>query len=130
MIAGNVSVAFPVSLLSAFATLSNHVFKLSSFGGGEPPTQTLLPPPVMKRTIVAMVIDRAASFEGMVIPRSLNRVGILSAKDASLSRTFSSVCLILATCVSRSFRFCDSISSLACFSVFRSSNLSLYNCLC
>ena len=92
-----------------------------------------LPPPktpVKASTIVEMVIERAVTIEKIVVPCSRNKVRNLSAKDVFLSKTFSRVCLILATCVWRSFRFCDSISNLACFSVFKSSNLSLYSCLC
>ena len=85
--AGNASAAFSASLLSASASLSNHFFKvLFSFDGGPPATQ--LPPPkspVMVRTIVELVIERAVSIENIVIPCSLNRVRILSAKDVSLS---------------------------------------------
>ena len=116
MMGGNASAAFPASLLKASASLSNHFFKVPLSFDGEP--HVPLPPPetpVMARTIAAMVMDREASTEAMVIPCSLNRIRILSAKDASLSRTFSSVCLILAICVWRSFQFCDIISSLACF---------------
>ena len=86
-IAGNTSTAFPASLLSQSADLSNHFFKAPS----------------------------------------RNKARIFSAKYVSLLRTLSRVCLILATCVRRSFRFCESISGLACFSVFKSSNLSLYS---
>ena len=132
MIAGNASAAFPASLLSASASLSNHFFRVPlSFDGGL--TAPPLPPPKppsMARTIVEIVMDWAVRIEAIVKPCSLNRIRILSARDISLSRTFSRVCLILATCVWRSFRFCDSISSLVCFSVFRSCNLSLYDYLC
>ena len=129
--AGSASTAFPPSLLSVSANLSNYFFKVSlSFDGGPP---VPLPPsktPVMARKIVEILIERAVSFESIVIPCYLNKVRILSANDASLSRTFSRVCLILATWVWRSFQFCESISSLACFSVFYFSSLFLYNCLC
>ena len=96
-IAGNASVDFPANLLSASASLSNYFLKTPSSFGGEPP----VPPkaPVMARTIVEIVIERAVSIENMVIPCSRNKVRILSAKDVSLSRTFSRVCLILAICV-------------------------------
>ena len=130
--AGNASTAFPRSLLSASASLFNLFFKVPlSFDGG-PPAPQLPPPktPVMARIILEMVIERTDSIENMFIPCSRNKVQILSAKDVSLSKTFSRVSLILATCVWRSFRFCDSIYNLAFFSVFKSSNLSLYNCLC
>ena len=97
-IAGNASAALPVSLLSASASLSNHFFQTPSSFGGESPVS---PPKtsVMARKIVEMVIERAVSIENMVIPCSRNKVRILSAKDVSLSRTFSTVFLILATCV-------------------------------
>ena len=53
-IAGNASTVFPASLLSASASLHNH---LSSFGG-EPPTPPLPPKaPVIARTIVEMVTE-------------------------------------------------------------------------
>ena len=93
---------------------------------------SLCPPPktpVIASIIVEIISERAVSIENIVIPCSRNRVLILTPKDVFLSRTFSRVCLILATCVWRSFRFCDSISILACFSVFKPSNLSLYNYL-
>ena len=101
MMAGNASVAFPVSLLSASASLFNHFFKTPSSFHGKPPVPPLPPPktPVMTRTIVEMVIERAVSIENMVIPCSRNKVRIISVNDTSLSRTFSRVCLILATCV-------------------------------
>ena len=101
MMAGNVSAAFPASLLSVPANLSNHFFKVPLSFDGEPPSSQLPPPktPVMARAIVEIVMDRAVSIVAIVIPCSRNKVQILSAKDVSLSRTFSKVCLILATCV-------------------------------
>ena len=70
-IVGNASAAFPASLLSASAGLSNHIFKVpSSFYGGPP----ALPPPKapsMERTIVAMVMHKAVNIENMVITCSL-----------------------------------------------------------
>ena len=130
---GNASTAFPVSLLSTSANLFNHFFKTPSSFGVEPLAPSPPPKtPVMVRTIVEIVIEKAAINENMVIPWSRKRVRILSANFASWSRTFAMICLILilGTCVWRSFRFCDSIFSLACFSVFKSSNLYLYNCIC
>ena len=101
IIPGSASAAFPASLLSASASLSNHFFRVPLPFGGERLAPLLPPPktPSMARTIVAMVIERAVRIEIIVVPCSLNRVPILSAKDASLSRTFSMVCLILETCV-------------------------------
>ena len=69
---------------------------------------------------------KSKSINAIVISCSRNKVQILSAKDASLSRIFSMVCLIRATYVCKSFLFCNSISSHACGSFFRSSNLSLF----
>ena len=95
-IAGNASTTFPASLLSASASLSNPPSSI----GGEPPVPP--PPgktPVIARTIVEMVIESAVRIENMVMPCSRNKIRILSAKDVFLSRTFSRVCLILATCI-------------------------------
>ena len=122
-IAGNDSTAFLASLLSASASLCNHFSKAPSPFGGEP----YVPP---QKTLVEIVIERAVSIENMVIPWSKYTVRILSPKYVFWSRSFWRICLILATCVWRSFRFCDSISSLPYFLVFKSSNQSLYNCLC
>ena len=76
---------------------------LSSFGEDEPEAAGL-PPPSLKtlvivNTVIKMVIERALIIENIVKPCSRNKVRILSIKDASLSRTFLMVCLILATCV-------------------------------
>ena len=69
-IAGNASAAFPASLLSASASLSNHFFEVLLSFDGVPPAP--LPPPqkipVMARTIVEIVMDRAVSIAAMVIP--------------------------------------------------------------
>ena len=131
-IAGNGWIAFPANPLSASGSLSNHFFKTLSSFDGEPPAPP--PPPkthVIARTNVQIVIESAVRIGNMVVPCSRNKARIVSAKDVFLSRNFSRFCLILATCVWRSFRFYYSISSLACFSVFKSSNLSLCNyCLC
>ena len=45
-----------------------------------------------------------------------------NAKAGFWSRTFSMICLILATCVWRSFRFCKNISRLVYHSVFKFSS--------
>ena len=73
--------------------------------------------PVIARKIIKIVIEWAVSTEKIVMLCSRNRIRILFAIDVFLSRTFSMVCLIFSTCVWRSFRFWDSISSLACFLV-------------
>ena len=70
-VAGNASTAFPASLLSASASLSNHFFKVPMPFAGEPPVH--LPPPktpVIARTIAEMVIERAVRIENMVVPCS------------------------------------------------------------
>ena len=74
--AGNASTVFPASHLSAFASLSNHFFKNPPSFGREPPVP--LPPPlktpVMARTIIEIVIERAVSIENIVMPCSWNKV--------------------------------------------------------
>ena len=70
-ITDNASTACPVSLLSASANLSNHPLSFSE----EPHAPLLLPKaPVMARTIVEIVIERAASIENIVMPCSRKRV--------------------------------------------------------
>ena len=98
--AGNASAAFATSLLRASTSLSNHFFNVP-LSDREPPAPLLPPPktPVMSRTIVEIGIDRAVSIKNMVLPCSLNKARILSNRDVSLSRIFSMVCLILATCI-------------------------------
>ena len=98
-LAGNASTTFPASLLSAFANLSNHFLNTPSSFGVEPPVPLPPPPktPAIASTIIEIVIERAVSIENIVIPCSENKVQILSANDVFLSRTFSRVCLILAT---------------------------------
>ena len=99
MITINSTAAFPASLLSASASLSNHFSGLPASWWRAPVPPSPPETPVMMRTIVAMVTEKAVNIEKMVMPCSLNKIQILSARDVSLSRTFSMVCLILATCV-------------------------------
>ena len=82
-IAGNASTALLASLLSAFAKLSNHFFKIPSSFGGETPVPPLPPPktPVTARTIVEIVTETAFSIENMVRPCSRKRVQTVSAND-------------------------------------------------
>ena len=93
---GNVSTAVSKCLLSASASLFNHLFKAPSLFDGEPP-----PPhskiPVISSAIVKIVIKREVSIESIVMPCSRNKVRILSAKDLFFSTTFLMVCLILET---------------------------------
>ena len=99
-VASNSSTAFPASLLSVFASLSSHFFNIpSSFGGGPPASPPPQKIPVMASIIVEIVIEKAVSFENILMPCSENKVRILSANDVLRSRTFSRVCLILVTCV-------------------------------
>ena len=98
--AGNDLTAFPTSILSASANLSNYFFKTPSSLDGEPlahppPPET----PAMASKNVEKVIEMAVCLEDMVMPCSRNQVQILSAKDIFLSRTFSTVCFIIATSV-------------------------------
>ena len=66
-IACNASTAFPASLLSASANLSNHFFKVPSSFGGEA-TVPPLPPksPITESTIVAITTKNAESVEIIV----------------------------------------------------------------
>ena len=59
--------------------------------------------------------ERAVRIDIIVIPCLWNKGRILSTNDVSLPKTFSMVCLILATCAWICFRFCDGISGFACF---------------
>ena len=63
----------------------------SSFDGESPVPTPPLKTPLIARIIVEIVIERAVSIENMVIPCSRIKVQILSARDVSLSRTFSRV---------------------------------------
>ena len=99
MIAGNASTVFHAMILNAFASLSNNLFKTTSSFDGEPFPPPPPKTPVIASAIVEMVIERAVRIENMVIPCSRNKAQILSDKDAFLLRTFSRVCLVLATCV-------------------------------
>ena len=87
---GNVSTAVSKCLLSASASLFNHLFKAPSLFDGEPP-----PPhskiPVISSAIVKIVIKRDVSIDSMVIPCSRNKVRILFVKDLYFSRTFSRI---------------------------------------
>ena len=99
-IAGNASPAFPASLLSACANLSNYFFRVPLSFGGVPPVPTPPPKsPMTESTIVAMPVKKAESVEIMIIICSQIKIRIFSDKGLSLSKTFSRVCLILATCV-------------------------------
>ena len=95
-VAGNSSSVCPASLLMASASLFSHFFKvLSSFGGKDQET-TELPPKTLLIARERIVIERIVSTDIIVIPYSSNNARILSTKDASLSRTFLMVYLILA----------------------------------
>ena len=133
LLTSNASTAFATNLLSGFASLMNHFFKNpSSFGvEAEPPVPPPPPKtPVIASTMIETGIDRAAKIDNFVITFSRKRLRILFAKGVSLARTFSRVDVVLATCVWRSFQFCESISNLVCFSTLRLSNLFLYSSFC
>ena len=92
MIAGNASMAFPPSLSSVFANLSNHFFRIPlSFGRKLPAS---LPPPkspTIESIIVAIPAKRAERVEIIITICSRIKIRILSGKGVFLSRTFSRV---------------------------------------
>ena len=60
--------------MSAFASLSNHFFKIPLSFGVEPPVPPPPKTPVIARTIPEIVIEKAVSIENMVMPYSRNKV--------------------------------------------------------
>ena len=116
----------PIALpenLAISARLFNQVLRaFSSFGGSKlkatrtPPLKT----PTIASTIVKIVIKIAESIDTIVMPCSTISYKFFPLKIISPSRTFSMVCLILATCVQRSFQFFVSTLSVARCSVFKS----------
>ena len=102
MIPGNASAALipnqPNRDANALSLFLIHSFKpFSSLGGGLPPDAVAPPPPPVNNTSTStpMAIPIAVSMEAIVIPCSLNRVWIFSAKEVSLSKTFAIVSLKL-----------------------------------
>ena len=98
MIPGNASAALipnqPKRDAKALSLFLIHSFKPASFlGGGSPPDATAAPPPPDNNasTSTPMAIPIAMSMEAIVIPCSLNRVLIFSAKEVLLSSTFAIV---------------------------------------
>ena len=97
MIPGNASAALipnrPNGDASALSLFLIYSFKpLSSLGGGSPPDATAPPPPGNNAsTSTPMAIPIAVSMEAIVVPCSLNRVRIFSAKEVSLSNSFAIV---------------------------------------
>ena len=84
MIPGRASAAKALSLFLI------HSFKpASSLGGGSPPDATAAQPPPGHNasTSTPMAFLIAVSMEAIIIPCSLNRVQIFSAKEMSLSNT-------------------------------------------
>ena len=124
MIPGSAAAVFPVRRLQAsdkrFNLSLNHSTSLFlSFGSA------LLPlPPVSETTIVEMIIPIAVSIAANVIPCSLNRVLIFSAREALLSKILAKVSLILKTWLQTSFLFIKSTASLSSRSVSALSILS------
>ena len=76
--------------LRAFQVHPPAYLTIFSFFHGGPPAPLLPPPktPVMARTIIEIVMDRAVSIAAIVTPCSQNNVRILSANDVPLSRIF------------------------------------------
>ena len=97
MILGRASAALilnrPHSDAKVLSLFLIHSFKpFSSLGGDSPPDATAPPPPGNNAaTSTPMAIQIAMSMEAIVIPCSLNRVQIFSAKEVSLSDTFAIV---------------------------------------
>ena len=96
MIPGNASAALipnqPNRDASALSLFLIHPFKpFSSLGGGSPPPPDAAAAPPLPgnnaSTSTLMAIPIAVSVEAIVIPCSLNRVLIFSAKEVSLSNT-------------------------------------------
>ena len=109
--------------LAVSVRLLNQVLRaFSSFGGsklkaaGTPPLKT----PTIASTIVKIVIKIAESIDTIAIPCSTISYKFFPLKIFSPSRTSSLVCLILVTCVRRSFQFFVSTLSVAHCSVFQS----------
>ena len=89
-----------LQVVSESASLSIHCFKVPlSFDGGPPARPTPPKSPMTESTIVAILVKKAVSVEIIATICSQIKVRILSGKDVILSRTFSRVCLIIATCV-------------------------------
>ena len=101
MIPGNASAALipnqPNSDANALSLFLIHSFRLASSLGGSPPPDVAAPPPPGNNasTSTLMAIPIAVSMEAIVIPCSLNRVRIFSAKEVSLSNTLAIVSLKL-----------------------------------
>ena len=102
MIPGNASAALipnqPNSDSNALSLFLIYSFKPFSFlGGGSPPDAAAPPPPPPPppgnnaSTSTPMAILIAVNMEAIVIPFSLNRVQIFSAKEVSLSNTLAIV---------------------------------------
>ena len=100
-ITGNASEAFPVlwgHLLAIYP-----FFKVTSSLQDPEAVGHLPKTPEIASAIVSIVIQSAVSTDIIVIYCSWNKIQILSAKNASLSRTILMFGLILAICVWRSF---------------------------
>ena len=99
MMPGNASAALipnrPNRDASALSLFLIHYFKpFSSLGCGSPPDAMAPPPPPPGNNVLtstSMAIPIAVSMEAIVIPCSLNRVQIFSAKEVSLSNTLAIV---------------------------------------
>ena len=98
MIPGRASAALipnqPNRDANALSLFLIHSFEpFSSLGGGSPPPDVAVPPLPGNNasTSTPMAIPIAVSMEAIVIPCSLTRVRIFSAKEALLSNTFAIV---------------------------------------
>ena len=102
MIPGNASAALipnrPSSDAKALSLFLIHFFRPdSSLGGGGSPSNAAAPPPPGNNasTSTPMAIPIAVSMEAIVIPCSLKRVRIFSAKEVLLSNTLAILSLKL-----------------------------------
>ena len=98
MIPGNASATLipnqPNNDANALSLFLIHSFRpASSLGGGSPPPPNAAAPPPPPgnnaSTSPSMAIPIALSMEAIIIPCSLNRVQIFSAKEVSLSKTLA-----------------------------------------
>ena len=125
-VAGNASTAFPASFLSPSASLSNHFFKASlSFDGGPPTPLPSSKSPIVESIIVVIPVKKEVSVKIISIICSRIKIQILC-DHYFITILFKS---LFDPCDLR-LKVFSSISSLACFSLFKSPNISLYNCLC
>ena len=120
----------PKSLASDFSLLFTHSpTLLGFFGVKEPPAA---PPPVNEVMMVEMTSPSDVNTTVIVKPCSRKMSFSFSQRLMSSSRLFSAVWRMRENWEASSLRFCDTISSLALFSSFKSAMifLTLSSCTC